>query len=484
MTTPRPRRRLATAITAGVAASLLLSSCSGSLADALQIETSAADSASEASQTSSFFNSTDVHEVSVEADQEQLDAALDAYAADGSKEWVEATVTIDGTVYENVGLRLKGNSSLRGTSADSDPTDLPWLIRLDKYVDGQQHAGRADYVVRQNNTETSLNEAVALELIGAAGLETEEAAATRFSVNGAEAQLRLVIDAPDDPLWNESYFTSEGITYEAESSGDYSYRGDAAEDYAEAFSVKDGEEDMTPLIEFLDFVNNSSDEDFAAHLEQYLDVDSFATYLALQDLVGNTDDIDGPGNNSFLRYDEETGQMTVLTWDMNLSFGTMGGMGGGERGQFPGGEAGEDGQFPADGEMPEGFEPLADGEMPEGFEPPAEGEMPEGFEPPAEGERPAPGDGTGTTPDAGGAGGPGGGSNPLVERFLADEGFAELYSEAQERLQSELIDSGAAEDIVNSWSTLLQDEASDLVEAATVTTEADSILDQLGTSTD
>ena len=59
------------------------------------------------------------------------------YQETDEKEWIEATVTIDGTTYERVGMRLKGNSSLRGVSDDADPADLPWLIRLDKYVDGQ-----------------------------------------------------------------------------------------------------------------------------------------------------------------------------------------------------------------------------------------------------------------------------------------------------------------------------------------------------------
>jgi spore coat protein CotH len=74
----------------------------------------------------------------------------------GDKEWISATVTIDGTTFENAGLRLKGNSSLRGASFDTDPTALPWLIRLDKYVDGQSLDGYTQFVVRSNNSETSL----------------------------------------------------------------------------------------------------------------------------------------------------------------------------------------------------------------------------------------------------------------------------------------------------------------------------------------
>ena len=48
---------------------------------------------------------------------------------------------------------------------DAAAEDLPWLIRLDKFVDGQTHDGHEDIVVRSNNSQTSLNEAVALDLL-------------------------------------------------------------------------------------------------------------------------------------------------------------------------------------------------------------------------------------------------------------------------------------------------------------------------------
>lgn len=86
---------------------------------------------------------------------------------------------------------------------------------------------------------------------------------------------------------------------------------------------------MTPLITFLDFINNSTDEEYSKKLSEYLDVDAFASYLAMQDLVSNSDDIDGPGNNAYLYYDKKTKRMTVVAWDQNLSFS---GMGGGEKG--------------------------------------------------------------------------------------------------------------------------------------------------------
>jgi len=84
-----------------------------------------------------------------------------------------------------------GNAST-ASLADS-PETLPWLIRLDKFVEDQQHEGVTEFVVRSNNFATSINEAVALELLAEAGLATQEATAARFAFNGSDAELRLVM---------------------------------------------------------------------------------------------------------------------------------------------------------------------------------------------------------------------------------------------------------------------------------------------------
>ena len=68
--------------------------------------------------TAGFFDSSYVHSVSVTVDPEDYAAAITAYQADETKEWLDVTAVIDGVTYDHVGMRLKGNSSLRGLSGD------------------------------------------------------------------------------------------------------------------------------------------------------------------------------------------------------------------------------------------------------------------------------------------------------------------------------------------------------------------------------
>ncbi|WP_159083665.1 CotH kinase family protein [Nocardioides terrigena] len=454
--TQRPRRR--TVVAASVAALALAGGTTATvtLRDPGPATSGVVTAAVEVPDGSGIWDAGTVHDVAVEVDEAAVATMIDTYQESGDKEWIEATATIDGATFEQVGLRLKGNSSLRGVTDDADPAELPWLLRLDEYVDGQQLDGWTDFVVRSNNTETALNEAVALDLLAETGLASEHAVATSFSVNGGEARLRLVVQALDE-AWERENFSTEGLLYKSEAEGDWSWRGDDPDSYADVFDQETGEEDLTPLIELLDLLNNGTDAELEEELPDRLDVEAFARYLAFEELVGNADDIDGPGNNSYLRYDAESGGFTVVAWDHNLAFGGLGGPG-------DGGPGGGPGAFP-DGERPEGMPTdLPEGmpeELPEGMPT----ELPEGMEPPAgtaDGERPE-------------GGGMRGGSNVLVERFTAVEEWADLVEQARADLAAELYASGLADEVIDRWAALLTDEAGDLVDAATVTEEADAI---------
>jgi spore coat protein CotH len=443
------RRRFGAAL-AGVLGVAALGGCAAGATSS-----SGSSSAGSGSAGATIFDSGTVHDITLTFDDSAYDKMIEAYLKDETKDWIEATVGIDGATFEKAGLRLKGNSSLRGltasgsTSTDDnrggtsisadDPQDLPWLIRLDKYVDGQEHQGYTEFVVRSNNSESALNEAVALELLGQAGLATEKSFSTRLTVNGSDQVLRLVVENPNDK-WNTDNFTGAGLLYKAESNGDYSYRGDDAASYEDVFDQEAGDDDLKPLIAFLKFLNESDDATFGSDLGKYLDVDAFATYLAFQELVQNSDDIDGPGNNSYLHYTTSSKIMTVVNWDLNLAFGGMGGGGG-----MPGG-----GGRRQDGDTPQ--------TAPSGA--PGGGEMR-------------------TAPDGAGGGNRGGGfggkSNILVTRFQADEGYAAKYTKAQTDLKASLYTSGAAKTVLDRRAAVLTEQAGDLVPADTVTAESSKI---------
>lgn len=368
------------------------------------------------------LDSSTVHQVSFEFDQADFASAVAAYLADTSKEWIEATVTIDGTEYPKAGIRLKGHSTLKGLTADTDPATAPWMIKLDKFTE-QSADGLTDFIIRGNGTESALNEAVALELLGAAGLASQDTIGIAFSVNGSAPVYRLAMENLDDN-WMTEQLSSTGALYKAKVDGDYTYRGADQSAYVEAFEQDAGKKnaDLAPVVDFLDFVNNSDDATFAAELDQHLDVDAFATYLAMETLLDNYDDVDGPGNNSFLYFDTETHRMTIVPWDHNLAFGLR--------------PTGVDGVQVGGGGARGG------------------------------GARPA-----------GGGGGPGRNANPLVNRFNSVPAFSALYNQKLASLRSSLFQSGTAADYLDQWKAIVA--SSGLVDQATLSSDSQTITRKL-----
>ena len=422
------------------------------------------------------------HTIEVSFNEDEYADMMRTFREEGEKQYILADITIDGTVINDVALRLKGNSTLaslggsgaipelpgmeegqegdfpglleggfgRGeggpemtTLSEDEPENLPWLISFDEYSAGRAYQGHTEITLRPaaNGSDTAVNEALALELTAADEQTTQDYTFTSFSVNNGEAVPRLLLDSPD-AAWAESL--GGGVLYKARADGSLDYLGEDPTDYEEAFNQINGEGtyDLQPVMNLLEFVDQADDEAFGRELDEYVDTESFARYLALQNLMSNMDGMDGPGNNYYLWYDLSEERFTVLSWDLNLSFTDMGAM-------MPGGEDGEAGQVPEDRPQPLGDE---DGEMPEG--------IPEGVPQPPEGE-------DGQIPE--GMEEMGRGSGALKERFLENNDFRELYEQAYADLYADLVEDGTAAAVLDEVVARAEAAGDDGARAASVT---------------
>lgn len=372
------------------------------------------------------------HTVSISWNEDDYAEMIAAYEADGSKEWIQADITIDGTDVSNIGVRLKGNSTLRSLSGDgagarggpggtssgisSDvPESLPLLIDFDKYVDGQAYQGLTQLSLRPGSPV--LNEALSLALTGSSGQATQRYAYTTYSVNGSPTQTRLLVENPDE-AYADSLFDTAGVLYKADAESSFTYQGDSLATYEEQFKQLNAEDtaDLQPIVDFLKWLSEAGDEEFAAELSSWVDVESFARYTATMNLLVNGDDMAGPGQNYYLWYSLETKKISVISWDLNLAMTgdataspdeevSLGGGGGMQRPQGQNNDAGA---------PPAGAPAGAPAGIP-----------------------------------AGTAGGGGRGGNELKERFLASEAFASLYDDAYAELYAQLYASGTAASLLD-----------------------------------
>ena len=89
-----------------------------------------------------IFDDSLVHDIKIDMTEEDYNLMITTFNETGEKEYFPVDIAIDGVTIKNVGLRLKGNSSLNGlfrkNSAVQD-VQAPYLIKFDKYVKGQSY---------------------------------------------------------------------------------------------------------------------------------------------------------------------------------------------------------------------------------------------------------------------------------------------------------------------------------------------------------
>ena len=211
-------------------------------------------------------------------------------------------------------------------------SNIPYQIKFDKYEDGQTYQGYSTIAIRVSGSSfdaAMLHEPVTNNAVRRAGIPATLTSYAGFSVNDDTQELYVISEVIDETYLAKYFDNANGILYKAEVGSTLSYVDDNPSSYKKSFSqeTRENEADYGPLIDFIRFVDESDDETFAKELPNWLDIDSFATYLAVNTLLVNNDSMIGMNNNFYLYYDDLKEQFTLLMWDANESLGKMGNSG-------------------------------------------------------------------------------------------------------------------------------------------------------------
>ena len=230
-------------------------------------------------------------------------------------------------------LQIPGNQGFERINpfATTDgEVKIPYMIKFDEFIEGQTYQGYTAIALRTYGASSDaalLQEPLTNQVARIAGIPATNTAFTGFKINAEEEKLYVISELVNQVYLNQNFSNPNGILYKAELGSTLNYKGDDPSSYAGSFTqqTRNNDADLLPLISFMRFLEESDDQTFEAELPEWLDVDSFATYLAVNALVVNTDSMIGMNNNFYLYYDDVGRIFTVLIWDANESFGKLGG---------------------------------------------------------------------------------------------------------------------------------------------------------------
>lgn len=146
----------------------------------------------------------------------ELGAAAWAALEADPKAWVPGSFEYDGVVYDDVGVRLKGNHSLR--PLDDKPS---FKIKFDEYVDGRQFLGLEEVVLNNMVVDRSMmREWLGYRVFRELGAPAPRAGYATLVVNGMDYGLYLNLEAYEDAFLERVYDDPDGNLYEEEGSAD------------------------------------------------------------------------------------------------------------------------------------------------------------------------------------------------------------------------------------------------------------------------
>ena len=270
---------------------------------------------------SRLFDGSRVHRVDIQV--EDWEAFL---ASAPEEEYIPATVEIDGEAFRQVGLRAKGNNSLRLTE-EYGLSRYSLKLEFDHYVDGGSYHGLDKFSLDASFQDNSyLKTWLVYDMMDFMGVPAPLCSYVWVTVNGRPWGLFLAIEEPEEAFARRNFGPDHGALYKPDyrslnaENTDVALRyiGDDPAAYPNIFDNAKFDTDVADrerLIQALRVLSTGED------LETAINVDEVLRYFTVQVFVMNWDSYLGHTGHNYLLYEEE-GKLSMLPWDYNLAFGT------------------------------------------------------------------------------------------------------------------------------------------------------------------
>lgn len=282
----------------------------------------------ETSYVSQVFNHNKVTTVDIELSDDDWKDMLNNPLKEEVK---EATVTVNGKKLEHVGVRTKGNLSLREVANDDDSDRYSLKLDFDYYNDEQSLYGLKKLNLNNNYSDaTQMRAYLSYQLMEKMGLPTPSYAYMYVTVNGKDRGLFLGVEQVDETFLAKNFETNTGALYKPDGTGsDLKWISDDLDDYTGLnVKTKIDEDSENATVDFLKAINNKGKS-----LEDTANVDNLLRYFAVNTALVNLDSYQGNLKHNYYLY-EENGKFNIIPWDYNMSFGGFG-VGGGFRDPQP-----------------------------------------------------------------------------------------------------------------------------------------------------
>ncbi len=272
-------------------------------------------------QAQDFYNIDQVQTISIVFAESNWDALLDAQKA-GDEDYIMAqSVTINGVLFDSVGVKYKGNSTY-----DARQTKNPFHIELDTYKD-QKYENYTDIKLSNAAKDPSfIREVLSYKLLR----KYMDAPLSNYAnvyVNGQLIGLYSNSESISKKFVDDRFGSKtntfvkcnppDGAGPGTTNLPNLVYKGNDSSQYYSAYELK-SDTGWDELIDLCDTLKNN-----IADIEKILDVDRALWMLAFDNVLVNLDSYIGGFAQNYYLYRDDNGRFIPIVWDLNESFGTF-----------------------------------------------------------------------------------------------------------------------------------------------------------------
>lgn len=230
-------------------------------------------------------------------------------------------MVFDGTAFDSVGVKFKGNSSYNIQSQKKS-----MKVDLDFNIPGQDIDDLNKFNLNNlYHDPTCLREKLISDFCIRNGIPAPRVTYAKVYYNNQYWGLYTLVEEVNSDFVDAWFNEDVGNLFKGDPSGDLKWINSSESSYYNKYELKTNEtlNDWSDLVTFIDKINNTAIADLRDTLDNYFDVTGFLRNWAVCNIFVSLDSYIGSRHNYYLYHDSTDNRFKWIMWDMNSCFGVF-----------------------------------------------------------------------------------------------------------------------------------------------------------------
>lgn len=268
----------------------------------------------------SIFNMTYVHNLYVTFPYSNFyDSLINTNVTD---EYIKVNILFNNEVYNDVGIKVKGNSSFNNPSQKKS-----FKIDFNEFVAGQDIHGLKKLNFNNSFKDPSfMREKLVNDFLIAHDIPAPRTTYCNVYFNNQLWGLYTIVQEVDDEFCKHWFNSNDGNLFKGDPHGDLRWKGGSAQSlYETEYELKNNStaNDWSDLISLIDIINNTPNVNLPTALDDVFNVNMFAKQWVVCNMFSSLDSHIGSGHNYYIYHDTVTNKFQWIAWDNNEAFGSF-----------------------------------------------------------------------------------------------------------------------------------------------------------------